>query len=137
MGLPQEVARAELIRNALTTFPSYCPFSAQDINKTIAELTSLCVVINDLDSRIHANPYGRFTPQLEGNVKFMHKEVAFTLDEMWDTIGGMPGNPAASDYQETWQTISMRMRISKNKSVHRVLGDYKRHLEHFCSTLDR
>lgn len=136
MTLVDEAERAEKIRNAFIVFCVPCSDHATDINKAISELSALSCVLRDIDRLIELDN-GPGLQLIQDDLQYVHEDVAFTLGDIWHSLGCLGRGHTVEDYQTTWDEIAEQAEESSGgKSLHKMLEGYRRFLESLCKTIN-
>lgn len=139
MTLIQEAERAEKIRNSFIYFSGPCgqdDRAIQAINRAISELSSLSCVLREINKLIELDT-GPGLAIIEDDLKRVHGDVTWTLNDVWKCLGRLGRGRTVRDYQKTWGEITEMSWENKGKSLDRVLEGYRRDLESLSRTLHR
>lgn len=139
MTLIDEAERAEKIRNAFIMFSGPCAQdhnAIQAINKAVSELSSLSCVLREIDRLIELDT-GSGLAIIEDDLKYVHEDVTWTLNDIWQCLGRLGREHTVEDYQKAWKDITETSWKNDGKSLDRTLEGYRRFLESLNKTLDR
>lgn len=139
MSLIREAERAEKIRTGIIYFTGPCSddhVAIQDINKAVAELSSLSCVLREIDRLIELDT-GRGLDLIHEDLKYVHEDVYWTLEDVWECLGRLGERRSRLDYQTTWKEITEQSFKNDGKSLHHCLEGYRRFLQSLCNTLNR
>ena len=139
MSLLAEAERAVKIRNALILFASHCTDdhdTNQDINKAISEFSTLSCALREIDKLVESDTGPGFD-LIHEDLKFVHDDISWTLEDVWDCLGRLGKGYTPEDYQETWQEITDQAKdLSGGKKLHRVLEGYRRFVESLSRAIE-